>query len=528
MKVGILTALNVFLSWLRKEGAVRAVVFSAVSMAFGGHIFWLMRKRIRSSDILASQLRGPAEDKGIVIAFILFCIYQRGRINQWILEMTKKYGRNWHLAHFLILTTPSNVEHILKTNFSNYIKGPEFTFNFGDVLGQGIFNVNGDSWKVQRKAASHMFSRKNFATFMSEIFVHHGHTVLEILEKASKNGECIDLQEIFFKFTLDSIGQIGFGTELGILKQGRLEFSDAFDQSQARILQRIVNPFWPLIKYISVAEWEQEKRLKIITDFTRKIIEKRRQEDVNQKMDILSFFMARVDENGNPFNESYLQDIVMNFIIAGRDTTACTLSWSMYCLASYPEVERRVLEEIDEVLKGAQPTFEDVDTRLPYLHAFIKEVLRLYPPVPKDMKTTVQDDVLPDGTFVPESTVVVYSPYIMGRLEEMYENPLNFDPTRWFDPNNAKKTPYEYPVFQAGPRTCLGQAMAFFESKLLISMILQRYQLRLRPGAQGEPLESITMPIAGGLPVYVHKRKEFFSNQVNVPSEPLIGPSSKL
>lgn len=187
-----------------------------------------------------------------------------------------------------------------------------------------------------------------------------------------------------------------------------------------------------------------------------------RREGIKDRMDILSYFLERTDENGQPFTDQYLQDIVMNFIIAGRDTTAVTLSWTFYCLSTHPEVRKRLLEEIDSTLRGQKPTYDDIDTQLPYLHAVVKEVLRLYPPVPKDPKMALEDDTLPDGTFVPAGTAVVYTPYVMGRLEEMYENPLQFNPDRWLDAENAKKTLFEYPVFQAGPRTCLGMSMVTF------------------------------------------------------------------
>jgi len=228
-----------------------------------------------------------------------------------------------------------------------------------------------------------------------------------------------------------------------------------------------------------------------------------------------------MDEKGEPFTDKYLRDIVINFLVAGRDTTAVTLSWAFYSLATEPEVERRVLGEIDSVLRGNEPTYEDIDTRMPYLHAFIKEVLRLYPPVPKDPKTAVKDDILPDGTFVPASAVVIYVPYVMGRMEDLYENPLKFDPERWFKPENLKKTPFEFPVFQAGPRTCLGQHMAFFEAKILTTLILQKFVARVKPGFIALPGESITMPIAGGLPVTIHRRHTFYQPQAQetLPSE---------
>jgi cytochrome P450 len=180
-----------------------------------------------------------------------------------------------------------------------------------------IFNANGDNWRVQRKTASKIFSRKAFATFMSDVFIHHGQTFLDILGKAADSNKQIDIQDLFYRFTLDSIGQIGFGVELDVLKKGRIPFSEAFDQSQAHIISRFLNPAWFLLKSVSPEGWRQTERLKLMANFIHNIIEARRKEGPRDQMDILSFFMERTDENGKPFTEKYLQDIVMNFLIAG-------------------------------------------------------------------------------------------------------------------------------------------------------------------------------------------------------------------
>ena len=395
-----------------------------------------------------------------------------------------------------------------------------------------IFNANGENWRVQRKTASKMFSRRVFTTFMAETFAHHGHTVLEILDEAVQTQKTMNMQDLFYQFTLDSIGQIGFGVDLGVLRKGKIPFSEAFDQAQAEIPNRVTNPFWRLTGWFTGTHLRHWGNVAIMNKFAREVIQNRKSEGVKDKADILSFFMERTDENGQPFSEKYLTDIVINFLVAGRDTTAVTLSWAFYALATEPEVEKNLLEELDSVLRGKEPTYEDVDTRMPYLHAFIKEVLRLYPPVPKDPKTAVNDDILPDGTFVPAGTEVVFVPYVMGRMEELYENPLKFDPERWFKPENAKKTLFEYPVFQAGPRTCLGMSMALFEAKVLTAMILQRFVARVEPGFIALPGESITMPIVGGLPVTIQKRKDFYYNitrtksAVDIVNIPVVGGAS--
>jgi len=111
---------------------------------------------------------------------------------------------------------------------------------------------------------------------MRDTFLHHGHTVLEILDEAAQTQKTMDLQDLFYRFTLDSIGQIGFGVDLEVLKKGNTPFADAFDKSQALTLHRHMNPIWFLTTWLSPEEWRERGRKKVLTDFTQDIISARR------------------------------------------------------------------------------------------------------------------------------------------------------------------------------------------------------------------------------------------------------------
>jgi len=177
-----------------------------------------------------------------------------------------------------------------------------------------------------------------------------------------------------------------------------------------------------------------------------------------------------------------LRDVVLNFIIAGRDTTACILSWAFYILLTHPEVQARLFAEIDKQLpRGTTPTLQAVaHTQMPYLQGVLFEALRLYPPVPGSMKEAMVDDVLPDGTPVPQNTLIEYFPYAMGRDSDLYPEPEVVKPERWIPFVQPK--PQDFPVFQAGPRICLGMDMAIFEAKLVMVMLMQEYSFELPPG----------------------------------------------
>ena len=179
--------------------------------------------------------------------------------------------------------------------------------------------------------------------------------------------------------------------------------------------------------------------------------------------DLLSLYMERSDEEG--ITDEELRDIILNFLIAGRDTTANALSWAFYRLCLHPEVQQKVYDEVRRV--GAEFSLDmplspnphadnttDCGPDIPfaalqkmeYIEAFCMEVLRLYPSVPKIGKYALTDDVLPDGTVVKEGMMVVFSPWVMGRTERMWDNCMEFRPERFLE--NKKPSPYLFTAFQ--------------------------------------------------------------------------------
>ncbi|RKO85708.1 cytochrome P450, partial [Blyttiomyces helicus] len=142
----------------------------------------------------------------------------------------------------------------------------------------------------------------------------------------------------------------------------------------------------------------------------------------------------------------------------GRDTTAQALSWTFYMLAKNPAVEEKLVEEVMQTLGDAlAPTYDQIKT-MRYANAVFHETLRLYPSVPKESKQALADDVLPDGTLVDAGMVVVWIPYAMGRSRAIWgAHAHEYKPERWLGEKDLQPSSYEYPVFNAGPRICLGR-----------------------------------------------------------------------
>jgi len=199
--------------------------------------------------------------------------------------------------------------------------------------------------------------------------------------------------------------------------------------------------------------------------------------------------------------------MLVNFFIAGRDTTAILLTWTAYLLSQHPDIENKVVAEIDEVFQGKEPDFESLD-KLVFLKAVLDETLRLYPPVPQNAKVAVEDDVLPGGINIPKGTIITYKTFALHRLTALWgKDATEFKPERWLSPElRAKMHPYQYIPFHAGPRLCLGMKQAFYEAKLLLTLLYQRYHLTTVPDHIVTYKKALTMPTKYGLQMYIHRR----------------------
>lgn len=220
-------------------------------------------------------------------------------------------------------------------------------------------------------------------------------------------------------------------------------------------------------------------------------------------MSFVGLFLVDAQRRGEHVSEDFLRDLVLNFLIAGRDTTAQALSWTIYCLSTHPMVEAKARQEVLDVCGVAGPSYDDMN-RLPYLQAVINETLRLYPSVPADLKIAECDDTLPDGSFIPGGTLVFYTIYSMGRDPSIWgADAETFRPERWLEMQEPPGN-YKYPVFNAGPRECLGRRLAQVEMKACLAMLLPRISFKLAMPAHEVVTDSqLTIGMGRGLPCFL-------------------------
>lgn len=444
------------------------------------------------------------------------------RVHHYMTNLAGKYKTYRLRAPFrseIYTVDPVNVEYILKTNFENYGKGDHNYDNLSGLLGDGIFTVDGHKWRQQRKVSSYEFSTKVLRDFSSVIFRKNVAKLANIVSEAAKSNQSMDIQDLFMKSTLDSIFKVGFGVELdsmcGSNEEG-VKFTSAFDDASALTLWRYVDVFWKIKRFLNIgSEAALKKNVKVVNDFVYKLINKkielmRNSKEVSslKKDDILSRFL-QVTEN----DPTYLRDIILNFVIAGKDTTATALSWFIYMLCKHPAVQNKIAQEVREATKVKENTDfaefaasinEEALEKMNYLHAAISETLRLYPSVPVDGKICFSDDTLPDGFNVSKGDMVAYQPYAMGRMKFIWgDDAEEYKPERWLkDGVFQQESPFKFTAFQAGPRICLGKEFAYRQMKIFAAVLLGSFIFNLAD--ESKPVNYRTMinlHIDGGLHV---------------------------
>ncbi|EPS61936.1 hypothetical protein M569_12857, partial [Genlisea aurea] len=442
-------------------------------------------------------------------------------------------------ATYTYVAHPENVEHVLKTNFSNYPKGRVYHSYMEVLLGDGIFNVDGELWRKQRKTASFEFASKNLRDFSSVVFREYSLKLHQILLRSSyEDRKQVDMQELLMRMTLDSICKVGFGVEIRTLDSDSPDnrFAEGFDAANTAVTLRFIDPFWRVKRFLNMgSEAVLSRSIRIIDDFTYSVIKTRKsemEETKNQgkmnKHDILSRFIELSKDSENNISDKSLRDIVLNFVIAGRDTTATTLSWAIYMTIEdesvaeklYGELRRfeetyardvgmELSESLDErAQKFAEMLNYDTVGKLYYLHAVITETLRLYPAVPQDPKGVLNDDVLPDGTAVKAGGMVTYVPFAMGRMEYNWgPDAASFKPERWIkDGVFQNPSPFKFTAFQAGPRICLGKDSAYLQMKMAMAILIRFYKFKLVPGQLVKYRMMTTLSMENGLKVTVSRR----------------------
>ncbi|RWR79796.1 cytochrome P450 94B3 [Cinnamomum micranthum f. kanehirae] len=464
----------------------------------------------------------------------------RHRFLEWVTEVLIKHPANTIAVRGpgdvggIVTANPMNVEHILKTNFENYPKGSAASpWTAYPMSRQGLPTL---TWRTvisrieespqmipaQRKTASFEFSKRSLRNFVMETVQQEiQNRLIPFLQTATKTNKTIDLQDIFERFTFDNVCMVAFNYDPKFLffddscnlssSPFALAFANAANITAERF--RYALPFlWKLKKHFNIgSEAILKQSISTVRDFAMKIIRSRRSSTNKENTDLLSRFIISTNNS-----DELLRDIIISFILAGRETTSSTLAWFFWLLSTTPQVEGKIIRELESVRtqfqKGPSELFDYQELQeMQYLHAAVSEALRLYPPVAVDSRACKEDDVMPDGSIVKKGQFVAYNAYAMGRLEAIWGRDCgSFVPERWLDEKGMfrAESPYRFPAFHAGPRMCLGKEMGYIQMKSIVACVMERFEIDVLGKDQcPKHFLSLTMRIKGGLPVRVREKK---------------------
>jgi cytochrome P450 len=399
---------------------------------------------------------------------------------------------------------PDAVEQLNVGNRQNYDKLGTYEPMRKYLIGKGLVSSTGELWRRQRKMLAPFYTPRGVQAYAG-MMIREGERLADRWQGLASNGGEVEVGDEMILVTAHIILKAMFSTET---MESIHQVKDAAETMLAFFTQKMTGPRLPALplwlptpknrKYVAARDLLHRSIRALIA-------ERRAKNEAEWPDDLLSRLMkARDEETGQAMSEDLLRDESITTYVAGHETTARTLTFAWYALATNPEVAERLHEELDRALGGHTPTVEDL-RQLPYTLQVIKETMRLYPAVPFYARDAIAADKL-GGFDLPAGAAVFLSPYYTHRHPDFWENPDVFDPDRWTPERETARHRFAYHPFAAGPRVCIGNNFALLESHLLLAVLAQRFALRLRAGFEPRWEHSGPLTIANGLPMVIARR----------------------
>lgn len=447
----------------------------------------------------------------------------KGKASIWRLFFKKRrswmdglYDRSYRMKmgevslpglHLYMVNQPDLVRRIMVSEYAEYPKHRMMGDILEPLLGESIFTTNGAQWKKQRDMLNPSFEMARVQHVFSLMQDAVGAMVRRL--QARDLSKDIDIDDEMTLVTADIIFRTILSVSIDSAEAKKI--FDAFvlfqRESPRAALQRVFNfpSWWPFGRAQEKARLAAGQEIRAA--IARVIRPRYDAPDAAEAQDILSSLLKAVDpDTGARFSFDEIVDQVCMLFLAGHETSASALTWSLYLLAEAPEVQEAAYREVAGILSTEVPSVSAVK-KMSLVRDVFREALRLYPPVGFFARECAHASEMRDKKM-PEGSLVVVAPWLIHRHEEYWDNPHGFDPARF--EKGQQKMPLKdvYLPFGMGPRICIGLAFAMQEAGLILSSLLRDYKFTLAPDFVPEPVGRITIRSENGMRLVLTKREE--------------------
>ncbi|XP_005177401.2 probable cytochrome P450 4d14 [Musca domestica] len=481
-------------------------------------------KRRRNRVLNESGIRGPTSIVPVIGDSWVALGNNTSNVFNLFATLGQKYGkvfRVWLFNELMLVTKDVKFfETILSSQ--GFISKAFIYDMLSPWLGDGLLLSSGSKWHSRRKMLTPTYHFKILEQFV-EVFDQQSRVLVKRLYNVADGKTALDMFPVICLTALDIITETAKGVKVNAQDHPEFPYAKSVKDATNVIATRAMKP----VQYFQLgflltafpSYLKLRKSIQVMHEFTDKVIADRKRklesgfnskagplpsadivDDIGQKkrMTFLDVLLQS-NINGRPLTHEEIREEVDTFMFEGHDTTTSGISHCLYLLSRHPHIQQKVLQEISDVMG------ENVEKRitmrelqdLKYLEAVIKETLRLYPSVPIIARYT-DKDVEVDGQIIPAKSTVTLLVYALARDPDIFPNPDEFIPDRFFSYQAEKYNPFAYTPFSAGPRNCIGQKFAILEMKTTISMILRQFEL-LPLGAEVVPQMNMILRSATGI-----------------------------
>lgn len=467
-------------------------------------------QRTRSAEAPALAPRtppGPPPRKGIYRTLQYFAGFALDPLG-FVKKRFDNYGDAYFAANpdggLFVFRHPDHIREVLSTKASSFSKQHSAFTQLSRILGDGLLTSDGDTWTRQRRMIGPAFAPARIAEYGAVMVDETLETV-----RAWDAGGVRNINDDMTNLTLRVVSRALFGHD--VAEKDIQVVARAMHEFQRSLSSPDILPKWVPLP----ARKRLEDNAAALDALMYRLIRDRREEIARGqkregKKDLLEMLVTAVDSEATDDKRGSLsieevRDQLVTLFLAGHETTAHALSWTFYCLAQHPEVERELHRELDEVLGDRPPTVADLE-KLPYTEMVVSEALRMYPPVYGIARRATEDVVIGDEWKVTKGSEVMIWVYWTHHDPRFYPEPDVFRPER-FAPEAAAALPkMAWLPFGGGPRACIGKSFAMMEARLLLATLAQRHRLTLAPGQKVELAPRITLTPKRGMMMTLSRR----------------------